>query len=788
MRFNYNPLSALARNSALGAVLVLSFTGIGHAGSPAVTFSPTSLTFASQRVGTTSPGQNITLTNSGTATLNITKISLTGLNKQDYAQTNTCGSTLAAGASCTITVTFTPTVKGTRTANVSVTDNATGSPQSAGLSGTGIAPFVRFTPTSLTFAGQNVGTTSAAQTVTLKNTGTATLNISSISASGDFAQTNNCAASLVVNASCTLTVTFTPTVSGTRTGNISVTDDASGSPQTVPLTGTGLGPVVTLSPSSLTFGNQTVGTTSAAQNATLSNTGNATLTITSITIGGDYAQTNTCGSSVAAGANCTISVAFTPTATGTRTGTVTVNDNAPGSPHTVSLTGTGTSAAAPIVTLSVSSLSFGNQAVNTTSPAQNFTLSNTGNATLNLTSVAASGDFAQTNTCGSTVPANTNCSISVTFTPTVAGARTGAVTFTDNAADSPQTVTLSGTGTSPSGQTLTTLGPTARVQASAAFDSATNTMLTFGGQNPGLNNFNDVWQLIIFEDVNIDWLPISPTGAAPSARYGQSGVYDSTNSRFIVYGGAGGVGAPSPCLSDVSVLKNANSSAGTPAWLTLAPTGNAPVARYAHAAVYDATNNKMIVFGGSDCASGFFNDVYVLSNANGLGGTPSWTKLAPTGSGPLGRENATAVYDAANNILIVYAGDSGGPTALKNDVWILTHANGTGGTPVWAQLFPTGTAPKARTGHSAIYDSVGNRMVIYGGVDGSSTVLGDTFILAGANGQAGTPSWTAVTAPNGTPKAYHTVIYNAATDEMLVWAGEISVLGSDDHIFVLSGF
>jgi hypothetical protein len=213
---------------------------------------------------------------------------------------------------------------------------------SCGASG----PTASLNPTSLTFGNQNVGTTSAAQNITLSNGGTAALSITSIAASGDYAQTNTCGTSLAAGANCAISVTFTPTAAGTRTGTITVTDNAPGSPQTASLTGTGVavGPTASLSPTSLTFAAQTVGTTSAAQNITLSNSGTAALSITSIAASGDYAQTNTCGSSLAAGANCTISVKFTPTAVGTRTGTVTVTDNAPGSLQSASLTGTGASA------------------------------------------------------------------------------------------------------------------------------------------------------------------------------------------------------------------------------------------------------------------------------------------------------------------------------------------------------------------------------------------------------------------------------------------------------------
>jgi hypothetical protein len=173
------------------------------------------------------------------------------------------------------------------------------------------------------------------------------LNIANISASGDFAQTNTCGTSLGAGLTCTVSVTFAPTFPLSRVGSVTITDDASNSPQTLALSGTGVGPAVALGGGSL--GNQLVGTNSGAQAVSLTNSGNAPLTISSIAIGGtnsgDFTQTNTCPSSnatVAANANCTISVTFTPTVTGSRTASITITDNAPGSPHSVTLTGTGT--------------------------------------------------------------------------------------------------------------------------------------------------------------------------------------------------------------------------------------------------------------------------------------------------------------------------------------------------------------------------------------------------------------------------------------------------------------
>ena len=285
----------------------------------------------------------------------------------------------------------------------------------------GPAPVASLSPTSLTFASQSVGTTSAAQTVTLSNTGTATLTISSIVASGDFAETDNCGGSLASGGNCSISVTFTPTASGTRTGSSSVTDNASGSPQTVGLTGTGAAPTTTasLSPTSLTFASQTVGTTSAAQTVTLSNTGTATLAISSIVASGDFAQTNNCGGSLAVGGNCAINVTFSPTASGTRTGSLRATDNTSGSPQTVSLTGAGSSIAADF-SLSVAPTS------GTITAGQSATF------TLNVT---PSGGFNQAVnlTCGG-APQAATCTISpAAVTPNGSSASTATITLSTTA-------------------------------------------------------------------------------------------------------------------------------------------------------------------------------------------------------------------------------------------------------------------------------------------------------------------------------------------------------------------
>ncbi len=201
---------------------------------------------------------------------------------------------------------------------------------------------VTLSQTSLTWGNEVVSGTSAAKTLTLDSTGDATLNIASVVASGDFAiSSNTCGGSLVVNKKCAVKVTFTPTQLGTRTGAITINDNAPGGPQTVPLSGVGTAQA-TLLPASETFAKTTVGSSSVAKNITLANKQNVALTGISASATGDFSvASTTCGSSLGAKSSCTVSVVFNPTQTGTRTGTLQVSDGAVGSPQTSSLTGTG---------------------------------------------------------------------------------------------------------------------------------------------------------------------------------------------------------------------------------------------------------------------------------------------------------------------------------------------------------------------------------------------------------------------------------------------------------------
>jgi hypothetical protein len=307
-----------------------------------IDLNPTSLNFGNTRIGTTRAAQDVAVFNSGSDP--VTNLSATA--SGDFAVAGLTCTTIALWSSCRVNITFTPTALGARTGTLTVTENAAGSPQLIRLAGAGVAPFLTVNPTSLDFGSQGVGTTSAAKTVTLTNTGNDTLNISGMSTSGEFSS-SKCPASLGPGVSCVVSITFSPLGGGTRKGTLTITDDAAGSPHTVSLSGTGLGPGVAFSPPGLDFGAVSMGSTSSGRPVQLTNSGSAALTISSLSASGDFQATDNCPrgpATLAAGTSCTITVTFTPTVPGARTGTLTVTDNAGDSPQLYGLKGLGAKA------------------------------------------------------------------------------------------------------------------------------------------------------------------------------------------------------------------------------------------------------------------------------------------------------------------------------------------------------------------------------------------------------------------------------------------------------------
>jgi hypothetical protein len=228
-------------------------------------------------------------------------------------------------------------------------------------------------PASEDFGGVTVGQSSNSKLVTLTNTGGQGLSLTSVSITGanpsDFAATPNCSFPTVLspNATCTVSVVFSPTAAGPRQASLAAADNAPGSPQSIPLNGSGAAPLpaITLAPGSLTFASTTQGSTSPAQSITVTSAGNATLHISSVLPSGanpaDFQVASACSGAYPVASSCNIAVTFSPLGAGQRTASLTINDDAPGSPQSVQLTGTGAAppSGTPVVKLTPSSVSFG---------------------------------------------------------------------------------------------------------------------------------------------------------------------------------------------------------------------------------------------------------------------------------------------------------------------------------------------------------------------------------------------------------------------------------------------
>jgi hypothetical protein len=316
-------------------------------------------------------------------------------------------------------------------------------PQSAQAQG------IQVSATSLNFGNQSVNTTSAAQAVQVTNTETIPVTITSVFGGNGFTQWNNCVGTLAPSASCSVWVLFNPIAVGKASGGIAITDNATNSPQKVHTTGVGVLPALTLSPIELVFETETVGSTGGSQAVTVTNNNSTAVTITSLSLGGvapgDFSVPSACLGSLGAGASCAFNVTFTPTAGGVRVATLSVNNSAAPA-QTVGLSGPATVGA---VSLSPSTLTFPSQHVSTTSTAMPVTITNSGAASMDIVSIIASGDFAQTSDCAETLTAGANCTVQVTFSPSAAGKRAGYLTISDTGTGNLQTVTLSGSAVVP---------------------------------------------------------------------------------------------------------------------------------------------------------------------------------------------------------------------------------------------------------------------------------------------------------------------------------------------------
>jgi hypothetical protein len=445
-------------------------------------------------------------------------------------------------------------------------------------------------------------------------------------------------------------------------------------------------PAASVSPASVSFANQSVASTSSAQSVTLSNPGSGILTIAGITVtgtnGGDFSQTNNCSSTLGSNASCTINVTFTPSAGGARSAVLSVRDNGQATPQTVTLSGTGV---APAVGWSPVSLSFASQNTNTTSAAQNVTVTNNGPGALTISSIAITGanpgDYAQTNTCPlspSTLAVNGTCTISVTFTPTVTGTRTASVTITDNGSGSPQAVSLTGTGVTP--VPAVTLAP-----ASLTFGTQ-NTNTTSAAQNVTVTN-NGPGALTISS--------IAITGANPGD-YAQTNTCPLSPSTLAVNGTCTISVTFTPTVTGTrtaSVTITDNGS-GSPQAVSLTGTGAGSVTApwpngYTYQATFTVASGKAPTAQSNFPAliSGSFADFKTTANGG---------RIANLCTQTVGNNSISVPCD------LIFTSDAAGATPLS---WEFESYNpATGAVNIWVR-FPTissGTVVYAWYGKSSI--------------------------------------------------------------------------------------
>lgn len=414
--------------------------------------SPTALTFASQMFGTASSAQTVTLQNTGSSPLTVTAIAMSG----DFSETDNCVNTsVAAGSSCAIRVTFTPSGADSRTGEMTISANVYGGQLTVDMTGTGTAAgAVSLTPASIDFGQVEIGATSTPLQVQAGNSSGTAIPISGVAITSPFAiSSNTCGtANLAANSSCQVQVEFAPTQSGAATGTLTFTDGAG--TQTVALYGTGATAATdNLNPGSLSFSATATGALSASQTITLTNTGDLTLTAISVSANGAFQASNNCGTELTGHAACTISVVFAPTQLGSLSGTLTVSDAL--RTQTADLTGTGVSPAA--LSINPSSLNFSTQQPGVAGAPQTLTVSNTGGVPLadvgfQIAGPAAASYSIGATTCGATLSGGGGCTVQVIFTPAATGAIAATLTVSSSTLRvTPVSVSLNGTGQLSSG-------------------------------------------------------------------------------------------------------------------------------------------------------------------------------------------------------------------------------------------------------------------------------------------------------------------------------------------------
>jgi len=416
-------------------------TSTGKAG--VLSGSVATVAFGNVGMGKTAT-QSLTVTNTGTAAVNVSSSSITGAGYA-LASGSPSGS-LAVGQSVTVQIAFAPQATGSANGSFTVASDASNSPLSVALTGTGAQPGLASTPASVSFGNLVVGATGSVS-VNLSNTGSASVTISQVSVSGTGFTIVGSPNGQTIQAgqSLSFTAQFLPTSVGNANGSISVASNAPNSPMTIALTGAGTQAGLGVSPAAVNFKGVVVGS-SGTTTLNLSNTGSAAVTISQASVSGTGFTISglAAGLTIQAGQNSSFTAQFLPTSTGSASGSISVSSNSPNSPMTIALTGTGTQ---PEIGAIPSSAPFGNVTVGNTN-SQTITLTNGGTANLTIAQGSVSGNGFKITGLSTplTIPPGINATFNAVFTPTGAGKVTGSISLANDAPSSPYTIALSGTG------------------------------------------------------------------------------------------------------------------------------------------------------------------------------------------------------------------------------------------------------------------------------------------------------------------------------------------------------
>lgn len=322
-------------------------------------------------------------------------------------------------------------------------------------------------------------------------------------------------------------------------------------------------------------------------------------------------------------------------------------------------------------------------------------------------------------------------------------------------------------------QTLESDGPTPfpRWHPVVVLDSTARNVLLFGGRE-WATNLSDLWRGSL-DSSAVRWMriPTNDAGAGPGGRWLAAAAYNARTDRMILFGGA--TGYTSPCTDELWILSHVSGREAPPSWTKIPRSDPWPAARADHRVVYDAASNRLMLFGGHDCVAPVYGDYWILKHADGTTGMPSWELVRPDTShgAPRGPRGFAFGYNPATNRAVVFGGYDYATQLFFQDAWVLTNANGLGGRPAWQPLKTVGERPPGRINAISGYDAAMNRLVVAMG--DSSAAIRDAWVLVGADGTTPESRWRRLTvsAPMPDPLSGFATAFDVIAGRLYVFPG-----------------